>query len=96
MNKLLPIKFFILILFSLTLFCCATPPDKPVTLRQFRALGLDRNFEFDYSREYLLKHLNEKGIVVFEARRRGPSQEPYYIKIMATSVGPVAETFPIE
>jgi len=87
--------FFILA--SLLLFCsCATAPDKPVTIREFSALGIERNFDFDYTSEHLLKHLNKKGVVVFEAKKKGGEQKPYYIKIWATPGGPVAEIYAIE
>ncbi|MDH3974058.1 MAG: hypothetical protein OEV42_07250 [Deltaproteobacteria bacterium] len=96
MSKIYLIKFSILLLLFLSLFCCTTPPEKPITIRQFSALGLERNYEFDYSKEYLLKHLNEKGMVVFEAKKKGRPPQPFYIKIMATAEGPIAEAYPIE
>lgn len=83
----------------LILFACSTAPLKQATMDELKGLKLNRYFTIDNSLEEILEHINRTGEVIIEAtskKKRGVKAKPYYIKIMATSIGLETNLFPRE
>ncbi len=76
---LLPLLFFF--------FSCSLPPERIVTLREFKELNIHRFFDCYNSSEEIIEHLNRDGEVTFECRTKTEEKKHYYLRVFATPDG---------